>query len=109
MSGMSRMSRHAVSGTVYLSHDPVRKKKTICDQRCCGVIMKLPPDHQQRSEWQAATEALILAEDRGPLMHARVRMLRALNRNVKRVFNPDHKEPHWGRRKRMTALAALLS
>jgi len=24
---------------------------------------------------------------------------RALNRNVERVFNPDRKDPHWGRRK----------
>jgi hypothetical protein len=26
-------------------------------------------------------------------------MLRALNRHVKRVFNPERKDPHWGRRK----------
>jgi hypothetical protein len=26
-------------------------------------------------------------EDRGPLMHARIGMLRALNRNVERVFD----------------------
>jgi hypothetical protein len=33
-----------------------------------------------RPRWQAATEALIMAaEDRGPLLHARVGMLRALN------------------------------
>jgi hypothetical protein len=25
-------------------------------------------------------------------------VLRALNRNVERVFNPDRKDPHWGRR-----------
>src|SRR5258708_22981664 len=36
------------------------------------------------------------AEDRGPLMHARIGMLRALNRNVVRVFNPDRKDKHWG-------------
>ncbi len=39
------------------------------------------------------------AEDRGPLMHARIGMLRALNRNVVRVFNPDRKDKHWGKRK----------
>jgi hypothetical protein len=33
-------------------------------------------------------------EDRGPLMHARVGMLRALNRHVERVFNPSRKELH---------------
>ena len=39
------------------------------------------------------------AENRGPLMHARVGVLRALNSDVERVFNPDRKDPHWGRRK----------
>jgi hypothetical protein len=38
------------------------------------------------------------AEGRGPLMHARIEVLQALNRNVERVFN-DRKDPHWGRRK----------
>jgi hypothetical protein len=46
--------------------------------------------------WQAATEALIMAaEDRGPLMHARIGMLRALNRNVVREFDSSRKEPQW--------------
>jgi hypothetical protein len=31
-------------------------------------------------EWQAAMQA-------------------ALNRHVERIFNPDRKDPHWGRRK----------
>jgi hypothetical protein len=39
------------------------------------------------------------AEGRDFLMHARIVMLRALNRNVERVFIPDRKEPHWGKRK----------
>jgi hypothetical protein len=39
------------------------------------------------------------AENRGPLMHARNGMLRALNRQVERVFNPDRKDTHWGKRK----------
>jgi hypothetical protein len=39
------------------------------------------------------------AEKRGPLMHARVGMLRALNRNVEPVFDSSRKETHWGKRK----------
>jgi hypothetical protein len=35
----------------------------------------------------------------GPLMHARVGMLRALNRDVERVFNSDRKDTNWGKRK----------
>jgi hypothetical protein len=63
-------------------------------------IMKLPKAEQGLPEWQAATEALIMAaEARGPLMHARVGVLRALNRNVERVFNSDRKETQWGKRK----------
>jgi hypothetical protein len=54
----------------------------------------------ETEHWQAAIEALIMAaEDRGPLLHARVGMLRAINRHVVREFNPDRKEHHWGRRK----------
>jgi hypothetical protein len=45
-------------------------------------------------------EALILVATSGePTMFARVGVMRALNRNVERVFNPDRKERHWGRRK----------
>jgi hypothetical protein len=38
-------------------------------------------------------EALILvATSGGPTMFARIGVMRALNRNVERVFNPDRKE-----------------
>ncbi len=53
-----------------------------------------------RPEWQAAMEALILVVVlSGPMMFARTGVMRALNRHVERVFNPDRKDPHWGRRK----------
>ena len=62
--------------------------------------MKLPKAEQNLEAWQTAVEALIMAaEDRGPLMHARIGMLRALNRPVERVFDPSRKEKHWGQRK----------
>jgi hypothetical protein len=32
-------------------------------------------------------------------MHARIGVMRALNRHVERVFNSEKKDPHWGRRK----------
>ncbi len=45
-------------------------------------------------------EALILvATSGGPTMFARIGVLRALNRKVERVFNPDRKDHQWGRRK----------
>jgi hypothetical protein len=63
-------------------------------------IVTLPKAEQNLEAWQTAIEALIMAaEDRGPLMHARIGVLRALNRNVERVFNPSRKDTHWGKRK----------
>ena len=45
-------------------------------------------------------EALILvAETGGPTMLARIGVMRALNRHIERVFNPDRKATHWGKRK----------
>jgi hypothetical protein len=45
-------------------------------------------------------EALILvATSGGPAMFARIGFMRALNRHVERVFNPDRKDHNWGRRK----------
>jgi hypothetical protein len=44
-------------------------------------------------------EALILAASGGPTMFSRIGVMRALNRQVERVFNPDRKDHHWGRRK----------
>jgi hypothetical protein len=59
-----------------------------------------PKSKQQSPEWQAATEALLMAaEDRGPLMHAHVGMMLALH-GAKPI--PEYsaaKEKHWGRRK----------
>jgi len=34
------------------------------------------------------------AEDRGPLVHARIGVLRGLNRNIERTLT-DHKDTHW--------------
>ena len=62
--------------------------------------MELPKAEHDAPEWQAAMEALILvAESGGPTMLARIGVMRALNRRVERVFNPDLKMPHWGKRK----------
>jgi hypothetical protein len=63
-------------------------------------ITKLPKAEHNAPEWQAAMEALILvATAGGPTMLARIGVMRALNRHVERVFNPDRKDHHWGKRK----------
>jgi hypothetical protein len=63
-------------------------------------ITKLPKAEHDADEWQAAMQALLLvAELNGPTMFARIDVMRALNRHVERVFDPDRKEHHWGMRK----------
>ena len=63
-------------------------------------ITKLPKAEHDAEEWQAAMQALLLvAEHVGPTVFARIGVMRALSRHVERVFNPDRKEHHWGRRK----------
>lgn len=45
-------------------------------------------------------EALILvAENGGPTMLARIGIMRALNRHVVREFNPSRKDTRWGKQK----------
>jgi hypothetical protein len=60
----------------------------------------LPKAEAQAPEWQTAMQALLLVvKQNGPTMFARIGVMRALNRNVERMFNPDRKETHWGKRK----------
>jgi hypothetical protein len=83
--------------------DPIplpRGRKLVSLQDAASYIMKLPKPEQNLSEWQTAIGRLIgAAEGRDFLMHARIGMLRALNRNVERVFDPSRKDTHWGKRK----------
>jgi hypothetical protein len=45
-------------------------------------------------------EALILvAEHDGPTMFARIGVMKALNRHVEPLFNPNRKDHHWGKRR----------
>lgn len=63
--------------------DPIdlpRGRQLVTLKDAASYIMKLKQTEQKRAEWQSATEALIMAaEGRGPLMHARIGILRALN------------------------------
>jgi hypothetical protein len=65
-----------------------------------SYIRKLPKPERDTPEWRLAIQMLIdAAEDRGPMLFAKMGITRAINRHVARVFNPDRKAPHWGRRK----------
>jgi hypothetical protein len=75
--------------------------RTLSTLRDAGdYITSLPKAVHEAPEWQAAMEALILvATLGGPTMLPRIGIMRALNRNVERVFDPTRKEKHWGRKK----------
>ena len=63
-------------------------------------IIAMPPAEHAVTEWQVAMEALILiAETGGPTLLARIGVLRALNRDVAIVYNPELKMPQSGKRK----------
>jgi hypothetical protein len=57
----------------------------------------VPKKESDLSEWQAAIQALMLCSRGGHAMLAWI--MQALTRDVPRVFNPDRKEAHWGKRK----------
>jgi hypothetical protein len=83
--------------------DPIplpRGRRLVTLEDAGNYITKLPKAEHEAKEWQAAMEALILvATLGGPTMFARIGIMRALNRHVERVFNPERKDHHWGKRK----------
>jgi hypothetical protein len=79
---------------------PPKGKPLVTLEDAGRYITKLPKVEHEAAEWQAAMEALILvATSGGPMMFARIGIMRALNRHAERVFNPDRKDHQWGRRK----------
>lgn len=56
-------------------------------------------DHDHPKVLIAATCLTNAAEGRDLIKHARIATLPALNGHVERVFNPDRKETHRGKRK----------
>jgi hypothetical protein len=75
-----------------------RRKPLVTVRDAALYITKLPKAEHDADEWQAAMQALLLvAEHDGPTMFARIGVMRALNRHVKRVFDPSLKDKHWGK------------
>jgi hypothetical protein len=57
-----------------------------------NYIRELPQSERDTPEWRLAVQMLIdAAEDRGPLLFAKMGMVRAINRMAGRPFNPDPK------------------
>ena len=74
-----------------------RKLVTLKDAADC--ITKLPKNESDLPERQTAIEVLMLCSRGGDPMLARIGVMKALNRGVERVFNPERKDTHWGKRK----------
>jgi hypothetical protein len=79
--------------------DPIplpRGRQLVTLEDAASYIMKLPKAEQDLEEWQTAVECMILVvELNGPTMMARIGVMRALNRNLERTFDPSRKEKHW--------------
>lgn len=79
---------------------PVTDGEVLITLRDAGMlIQKLPKAEAMSPIWQTAIEALMLAaEERGPLMHAQVGMMKALHPREP-VYDSSRKDPRWERRK----------
>ena len=78
---------------------PPGGRKLVTLRDAADYITSLPKKESDLPEWQTAIEVLMLCSRSGPTMLARIGVMKALNRHVERVFNPDRKDTHWGKRK----------
>lgn len=68
---------------------PTRSKPLLTLQDAADHILKLSKRQTESDHWQLALHCLIrAAEDREPLLHARVAMLKALNHGKPRPAKP---------------------
>ena len=71
---------------------PPAGRELVTLQDAARYIQRLPKAQQAAPEWQTATEALIMAAERkGPIMHARIGMLRAINAGTEPPRSPRRK------------------
>jgi hypothetical protein len=81
-----------VESTVFRPDILEGRKPLVTLRDAAEYITQLPKAEHDADEWQAAMEALLLvAEQDGPAMFARIGVMRALNRHVERVFNSSEK------------------
>jgi hypothetical protein len=76
-----------------------RKLKTLAEAMV-WLAKEIPKsEHKTEKVQNAAHLVTRVAEHGGPMIFAQMGMMQAIHRHHKRVFNPDRKDPHWGRRK----------
>jgi len=72
------------------------RKPLVTLRDAAEYITELPKAAHDADEWQAALQTLLLvAEQDGPTMLARLGIMRASNRNVVREFDSSRKDTHW--------------
>ena len=74
-------------------------RKLVTLREAADYITGLPEKETDLSDWQVAMQALLLVSRSGPTMLARIAVMKALNRHVERVSNPERNDNHWGKRK----------
>lgn len=79
---------------------PLPNGRVIRTLREAGAyVTKLPAKEAKHERWQTAMDVLLqAAEKRGPLMHARIGMLRALRKDMPPAAPSERKDRPWGRR-----------
>jgi hypothetical protein len=74
-------------------------RKLVTLKNAATYITGLPKTESVLPEWQTAIEVLMLCSRGGDPLMAKIGVMKALHRDVDRVFNPDRKGTHWGKRK----------
>jgi hypothetical protein len=76
-------------------------KKLVTLRDAVQYLAKTVPKAEQSHEavLVAADHLTRSAEQGYPMVFARMATLQAIHRNDERVFNPDRKDHHWGKRK----------
>jgi hypothetical protein len=81
--------------------DPAAERQDAGDTcRRARLYPEAGKDDQDSEAWQTAAQALLLVADQnGPTLFAPIGLMLALYPAGDRVFNPDAKSHHWGKRK----------
>src|SRR6478752_9290979 len=76
-----------------------RKLKTLAEA-IAWLAKEIPKSEHKMEKVQTAAHLVTrAAEHGGPMIFAQMGMLQAIHRRRERVFNPDRKDHHWGKRK----------
>jgi len=79
---------------------PNGKKLVTLKEAIAWLAKEVPKSEHTMKQVQAAARCVTeAAENNGPMMFARIGMMRAINRHRVREFDTSRKPHHWGKRK----------